>query len=118
LSYLHLNEEGRGFHILGHSWGTVLAQLFVLNNNSNQTSGLQSIILSGPLSDSQSYVKAQWDEKEGNIGSMIPPFVKERIRQLEVDKLYDSTEYRAIDDTLTGFFTCARLFYGFRGRRK
>ena len=59
------------YHVLGHSWGTMLVQLFALNDEN--TSGMQSIILAGPLSDAKSYIAAQWDEEEGNLGS-LPPF--------------------------------------------
>ncbi|GFH44335.1 hypothetical protein CTEN210_00809 [Chaetoceros tenuissimus] len=90
------------YSILGHSWGTILAQLFTLN--AKDISGLQSLILSGPLSDAQAYIAAQWNESEGNLGS-LPPFVQERIQALEQEKLYDSREYQAIDDVLTTFFT-------------
>ena len=90
------------YHILGHSWGTILAQLFALN--AKDTSGMQSMILSGPLSDSKSYINAQWEETEGNLGS-LPPFVQGRIRALEKEGAYDSKEYTAIADVLTTFFT-------------
>ena len=90
------------YHILGHSWGTILAQLFALN--AKNTSGLASLTLSGPLSDAQSYIEAQWDEKEGNLGS-LPPFVQQRIKRLEKKHQYDTPEYEAIDEVLTTFFT-------------
>ncbi|KAL9184327.1 hypothetical protein ACHAXT_002413 [Thalassiosira profunda] len=90
------------YHLLGHSWGTMLAQLFALN--AKDISGLQSLVLSGPLSDSQSYVRAQWDPREGNLGS-LPPFVQERIHVLAENEAYDSEEYEAINDVLTSFFT-------------
>ena len=90
------------YHVFGHSWGTILAQLFVLN--SKNTSGLQSLILAGPLSDGKSYVDAQWDKEEGNLGS-LPPFVQERIKSLEKDDAYEGGEYKAINNVLTTFFT-------------
>lgn len=90
------------YHIIGHSWGTMLAQLFALN--AKNTSGLQSLTLAGPLSDAKTYIDAQWDEEEGNLGS-LPPFVQDRIQSLEKDGAYDSTEYKAIDEVLTTFFT-------------
>ena len=90
------------YHILGHSWGTILAQLFALN--AKNTSGLASITLSGPLSDAQRYIEAQWDEKDGSLGS-LPPFVQNRIKKLERKQQYDTAEYQAIDEVLTTFFT-------------
>lgn len=90
------------YHVLGHSWGTMLAQLFALN--AENTSGMQSIILAGPLSDAKSYIAAQWDEEEGNLGS-LPPFIQGRLHSLETEGLYESKEYQAIGDVLTTFFT-------------
>lgn len=90
------------YHILGHSWGTILAQLFALN--AKNTSGLASITLSGPLSDAQRYIEAQWNEGDGNLGS-LPPFVQNRIKKLESKQQYDTAEYEAIDEVLTTFFT-------------
>ena len=90
------------YHILGHSWGTILAQLFALN--AKNTSGLASITLSGPLSDAQRYIEAQWDEKDGSLGS-LPPFVQNRIKKLERKQQYETAEYQAIDKVLTTFFT-------------
>ncbi|CAK9052125.1 unnamed protein product [Durusdinium trenchii] len=92
------------YHLLGHSWGTILAQLFALNASPESLKGLQSMMLAGPLSDSQSYIRAQWDQHEGNLGS-LPPFVQGRVHQLERDHAYDSPEYQAINAVLTTFFT-------------
>mmetsp|Transcript_12331 Transcript_12331/g.20531 ORF Transcript_12331/g.20531 Transcript_12331/m.20531 type:complete len:420 (-) Transcript_12331:606-1865(-) len=90
------------YHILAHSWGTILAQLYLLN--AKNTSGLASLTLSGPLSDAKSYIDAQWDETEGNLGS-LPPFVQHRIKKLEEKQRYDSAEYEALDEVLSTFFT-------------
>ena len=90
------------YHVFGHSWGTILAQLFALN--AKNTSGLQSLTLAGPLSDSKAYIDAQWDKEDGNLGS-LPPFVQDRIKSLEKDGAYGSAEYQAIDQVLTTFFT-------------
>jgi proline iminopeptidase len=90
------------YHLIGHSWGTILAQLFSLN--AKNTSGLQSLTLAGPLSDAKTCIDAQWDEEDGNLGS-LPPFVQNRIHSLEKDGAYSSDEYKAINDVLTTFFT-------------
>lgn len=90
------------YHVIGHSWGTMLAQLFALN--AKNTTGLQSLTLAGPLSDAKTYIDAQWDAVEGNLGS-LPPFVQSRIKSLEKDDAYESVEYKAIADVLTTFFT-------------
>jgi proline-specific peptidase len=90
------------FHIIANSWGTVLSQYFALDANPK---GLASMVLSGPFSDADLYIKSQWDERDGTIGS-LPPFVQERIRKLEADKAYDSQEYAEINEILTTKFTC------------
>jgi len=99
--------EGRPYHLIGNSWGTVLAQLFVLDaaaSYENVTNGLQSMILSGPLSDARLYIKSQWAPIDGSLGS-LPPFLQKRILQLEDEGAYNSDEYQAIVDTLTTKFT-------------
>lgn len=109
------------YHILGHSWGTILAQLFVLNYINNQKDGatrnthqevdddkdgLQSLILSGPISNANDYITAQWDATDdtNNLAS-LPPFVQHRIHTLEHQKAYNSSEYKAIESVLSTFFT-------------
>lgn len=96
------------YHILGHSWGTILAQLFALNtakNNITKGSKLQSLILSGPISDAKKYIAAQWNENDGNNLASLPPFIQGRIHALDEEKAYDTPEYEAIDAVLSTFFT-------------
>lgn len=87
-------------HVLGSSWGTIVAQLYALTH----PTGLSSLVLSGPLSDSQLYIRSQWDEAEGNLGS-LPPFVQRTLKSLDAAGRYDSAEYVAIARALTPFFT-------------
>ena len=90
------------YHLLGHSWGALLAQMFsILFHNAT---GLASLTLIGPLSDAKSYIDAQWDSRDGNLGT-LPPFMQDRIHALEENHQYDSAEYQAIDDVLTTYFT-------------
>lgn len=98
LSYLRLER----YHLFGHSWGTMLAQLFALDTNA---SGLVSMVLSGPLSDSDLWEKALWDNETGVLGT-LPPFVQNRIHTLEAGGQFNSPEYAAIDSALTGLSTC------------
>jgi L-proline amide hydrolase len=100
-----VSGSGSGYHIVANSWGTILAQYFVLNTNA-KSNGLKSLTLSGPLSDGDLYVKSQWSETETNNLGQLPPFVKKRIEVLEQQNAYDSAEYAAIDAALTGRFTC------------
>jgi len=109
ISHLGLDR----YHLLGHSWGTILAQLFALDTEKGEIrNGLASMILSGPLSDAKLYVQAQWDPEEGNLGG-LPPFLQDRIRFLQTKHAYESNsnqtlsdEYAALDNVLTSFFTC------------
>jgi len=45
----HPTERKDDYHLLGHSWGTILAQLFVLNAPTESLKGLASMVLAGPL---------------------------------------------------------------------
>jgi len=101
LGYLGVQK----YHILGHSWGTMLAQIFALNSTSHLRDGLASMVLSGCISDIQLSIQQQWDPDSGTLGT-LPPFVQERIKTLEKNKAYDSPEYKALDDVLTTYFTC------------
>lgn len=99
----YLGLDTSGYHIVANSWGTILAQYFVLNT---LATGLQSITLSGPLSDGDLYASSQWSTSLTNNLGQLPPFLQKRIHKLEEEGAYDSAEYQAIDDFLTGHFTC------------
>ena len=88
------------YHLIGHSWGSMIAQLFALDG---QSDGIQSLTLSGPKSDLKLFVKAQWDVKDGSI-SQLPFYLQERIRELQSTKKFDSDEYIAIVDTYCTLF--------------
>lgn len=62
-------------------WGTctILAQMFAIL--SHNTSGLASLTLAGPLSDAKSYIEAQWDKRDGSLGS-LPLFMQDHIHHL------------------------------------
>ncbi|VEU45310.1 unnamed protein product [Pseudo-nitzschia multistriata] len=121
------NSNSGGYHLVANSWGTILAQYFVLDyynpkrEAAHQQGGidagtdpslfpeLASMTLSGPLSDGDLYVRSQWADAEdggyNNLGQ-LPPFVRNRIHGLEKGNAYGSAEYQAIDESLTGRFTC------------
>jgi len=95
------------FHIVGNSWGTMVAQMYAAyraDNLEQDSPELLSMVLSGPLSDGQTYIEAQWDPTEGSLGN-LPPYLQERIQHLEAAEAYDSLEYQALDQVLTGYFT-------------
>mmetsp|Transcript_21440 Transcript_21440/g.53141 ORF Transcript_21440/g.53141 Transcript_21440/m.53141 type:complete len:477 (+) Transcript_21440:2626-4056(+) len=99
----HLGFDTTGYHVVANSWGTILAQYFVLNTPAK---GLKSLTLSGPLSDGDLYASSQWSTSLTNNLGQLPPFLQKRIHKLEEEKAYDSEEYQAIDAFLTGHFTC------------
>ena len=92
------------YHIIGNSWGTVLSQVFALDAEASSKAGLQSMVLSGPLSQAKLYIDSQWSQEDGTVGS-LPLYVQEQIRQLEDTGAYDCDEYREIVDILTTQFT-------------
>jgi len=100
-----VSGNGSGYHVVANSWGTILAQYFVLNTSAT-ANGLKSLTLSGPLSDGDLYVQSQWSESGTNNLGQLPPFVKTRINVLGDQNAYDSDEYAAISDALSGRFTC------------
>jgi len=108
ISHLRLDR----YHIIAHSWGTMQAQLFALENN--KPKGLVSMVLSGPLSDSKLWESALWgrengtlwDRESGGILGQLPPFVQARIKHLEALEMYDSPEYLTIANAVTAFSVC------------
>ena len=92
------------FHLLGHSWGTILAQIFALDSDSPVQSRMKSMTLSGCISDTQFYIQEQWDHHHGTLGR-LPPFLRDQIQKLEDEQDYDSLAYQALDDFLTVKFT-------------
>mmetsp|Transcript_93919 Transcript_93919/g.205644 ORF Transcript_93919/g.205644 Transcript_93919/m.205644 type:complete len:448 (+) Transcript_93919:183-1526(+) len=88
------------FHIFGSSWGTIVGQAYGFK----QDKRVESIVLSGPLSDGPSYIEAQWDEYQGNLGS-LPFHVQAVLRKLGKEAAWTSPLYLAEDNILTFFFT-------------
>lgn len=95
----HLKLEK--YHLLGHSWGTLIAQLYALNASPK---GLVSMILAGPISDPVLYNEAQMDPETGTV-TQLPPFIRDRMMTLERAGMHDSDEYLAIDGLFSIIFT-------------
>ncbi|KAK3271000.1 hypothetical protein CYMTET_20628, partial [Cymbomonas tetramitiformis] len=95
IEYFDLPEKG--YHVLGHSWGSVVAQLYALR----QPAGLQGLVLAGAISDAQLYKRAQ----EDFILSTLPPHIQAAIDKAERDQQYDTELYAAIAEGLTSFYT-------------
>jgi len=91
----HLNISK--FHLLGHSWGGIVAQYYAIQQPAN----LAALILASTLSDSKLYIEAQRDF----LHSTLPPFVQAQLSLHEEKKDYDSPIYRKIEERLTGFWT-------------
>jgi len=89
------------YHLLGHSWGTVIAQVFALDT---LPKGLVSMIFSGPMSDARLYNEAQLDPDTGTL-RLLPPFIEKRMRALDRERAHDSDEYLAIDGLFSIIFT-------------
>jgi len=85
-------------HIMGHSWGTIVAQEFAIL----QPKELIGLILSGALSDSQLYIDSQ---RRVNLAATLPHHVLEIIQKADETQIYNSSDYLAVDDILTFFFT-------------
>jgi pimeloyl-ACP methyl ester carboxylesterase len=73
-----LGLAATGYHLLGHSWGTVVAALHA----ATLPYGLRSVVLAGGVANMTTYINAQWDPVEGNLGT-LPPAMQDRLRQLE-----------------------------------
>ena len=88
----------KSFHVIGHSFGSMIAQVFALDGRNKYVKGLQSLTLSGPISDASLFAQAQWDPKDGSI-TKLPFYLQERIRALQGTRQFDSEEYEAIVNT-------------------
>jgi len=93
----HLGYKN-SFHIIGHSWGSMIAQVFALDGRKTLVKGMQSLTLSGPISDVDLFARAQWDPKDGSI-TKLPFYMQERIHALQGARQFDSKEYEAIVKT-------------------
>jgi len=95
-----LDLERTGFHVFGHSWGTIVATLYA----ASKPPGLRTVVLGGALASSKVYIDAQWDPEEGNLGT-LPIAMQETIRMYEAEGAFLSPEYQAIAEELTSQFT-------------
>ncbi|ANU10835.1 proline iminopeptidase [Planococcus antarcticus DSM 14505] len=71
-------------HILGHSWGTMLAASYLLG----KPDGVRSIIFSGPALDAQ-----RWERDQRNYLKQLPQDIQDTIEQSEQEGTTDSAEY-------------------------
>ncbi|AEP01352.1 MAG: proline iminopeptidase-family hydrolase [Heyndrickxia faecalis] len=72
-------------HILGHSWGTMLAANYLLK----QPAGVKSVIFSGPCLSAP-----QWKEDQDEHRKQLPPDVQEILARSEREGRTSSPEYK------------------------
>ena len=109
-----LDLETPGYHLFGHSWGTIVAIQFA----ATAPPGLRSLVLGGGLANAKTYIEAQWDEEEGNLGT-LPQAMQDNIKKFEEADDFTNPvsspslplparppqEYLAIAEMLTAQFT-------------
>lgn len=80
------------FHLLGHSWGTMLAASYLFK----KPKGVRSVMFSGPALDAQ-----RWERDQRNYLKEFPEDVQETIVRSEREGTTDSTEY---DEAMTAYY--------------
>lgn len=73
------------FHILGHSWGTMLLAAYLFK----KPEGVRSVIFSGPALDAQ-----RWERDQRDYLKQFPKEVQETIEICERKQTTDSPEYK------------------------
>lgn len=76
----------RSLHILGHSWGTMLAASYLLT----QPKGMRSVIFSGPCLSAPQWMRDQIDHRK-----TLPQDVQDILAKHEAAGTTDSEEYEA-----------------------
>src|SRR5690606_33270074 len=79
----------KDFHLLGHSWGTMLAASYLFN----KPGGVRSVIFSGPALDAQ-----RWERDQRNYLKQFPQEIQETIERSEREGTTDSAEYNEAMD--------------------
>ncbi|RNF38830.1 proline iminopeptidase-family hydrolase [Planococcus salinus] len=72
------------FHLLGHSWGTMLAASYLFK----KPKGVRSVIFSGPALDAR-----RWEQDQRNYLKQFPQDIQETIERSEREQTTDSEEY-------------------------
>ncbi|MBT2570076.1 proline iminopeptidase-family hydrolase [Planococcus sp. ISL-110] len=71
-------------HLLGHSWGTMLAASYLFK----KPAGVRSVIFSGPALNAQ-----RWQQDQRNYLKQFPQDIQETITRSEREQTTDSAEY-------------------------
>ena len=99
----HYNLHESKYFIYGSSWGTVIAQEFMVHKSSYESSQtLAGLMLDGCLSDAQAYIRAQWEDRI----STLPTVMQRIMTNLEKTEQYEHPMYAEIESTLGKMFTC------------
>ncbi|WP_422122442.1 proline iminopeptidase-family hydrolase [Planococcus sp. X10-3] len=72
------------FHLLGHSWGTILAASYLFK----KPSGVRSVIFSGPALDAN-----RWEQNQRDYLKDFPKDIQETIEQSEREGMTNTAEY-------------------------
>lgn len=84
-------------HLLGHSWGTMLAASYLFN----KPGGVRSVIFSGPALDAQ-----RWERDQRNYLKQFPQEIQETIERSEREGTTDSAEYNEAMDAFYKRYMC------------
>lgn len=91
------------YHIVGDSWGTMLALQFAIVSDAPSRHGLRSLTLNGPVPSTADYYNFGWDSETGTIGIM-PEHFKKRYKALVGAGNFTSLEFQAMEQILTTDF--------------
>lgn len=80
------------FHLLGHSWGTMLAASYLFK----KPKGVRSVIFSGPALDAQ-----RWERDQRSYLKEFPEDIQETIERSEREGTTDSAEY---DEAMKAYY--------------
>lgn len=87
----------KSYHVLGHSWGTIVAQEFAMTNPTK----VSSLLLVGALSSGRFYIESQRNVRH----STLPPYLQKLIKQFEENGEWDSPLFQELNHYLTGLWT-------------
>jgi len=79
-------------HLLGHSWGTMLAASYLFN----KPKGVRSVMFSGPALDAQ-----RWEQDQRNYLKQFPQDFQETIERSEREGTTDSADYQ---EAMTAYY--------------
>jgi proline-specific peptidase len=95
------DDKNIQFHIIGDSFGTMIALQYVLlyRNKKDRNKHIESLVLNGPIPSSKEFVDHAWDPKTGSIGTM-PAFFRQRYQAIADKKDFDSPEFQAMERSM------------------